>query len=116
MAQPSVPLAPPVMRVISFGFDIRSLSLNDNYINQMVVFSFYYNIEPIKNYFTILSTVHAVIEKHRQIGAGPCEKPFERRMVLEMCSRTIFPSAWMGDVEMALRSVSSLVGKPPGVV
>ena len=51
-----------------------------------------------------------------QIGAGPCDKPFERRMVLGMCSRTIFPSACMGDVKMALRSVSSLVGTPPGVV
>ena len=51
-----------------------------------------------------------------QIGSGPCERSFERRMVLGMCSRTIFPSACMGDVEMVLRSVSSLVGKPPDVV
>ena len=68
----------------------------------------------MKNYFTILSTGHAVFEEHP--SDGPCEKPFERRMVLEMCSRTIFPSTCMGDVEMALRSVSSLAGKPPGVV
>ena len=50
-----------------------------------------------------------------QIGAGPC-KPFERRIVLGMFSRTILPSSCMGDVEMALRYVSSLVGKLPGVV
>ena len=56
------------------------------------------------------------LKKILQIGAGPCEKPFESRMVLGMCSQTIFPSACTGDVEMALRSVSSLVSKPPGVV
>ena len=51
-----------------------------------------------------------------QIGAGACDKPFERLMVLGECSRTIFHSTCTGDVEMALCSISSLVGKPLGVV
>ena len=42
--------------------------------------------------------------------------PFERLKVLGMCSRRILNSACKGDVGMALRSASSLVGKPPGVV
>ena len=51
-----------------------------------------------------------------QVGAGACDKPFERLMVLGECSPTIFYSTCTGDVEMALSSVSSLVGKPLGLV
>lgn len=48
---------------------------------------------------------------HGENRAGPGDKPFERRTVLGMCSRTIFDAACTGDVDMAQRSVSSLVGK-----
>ena len=32
-----------------------------------------------------------------QIGAGPCDKLFERLTVLRVCSRTIFHSTCTGD-------------------
>ena len=51
-----------------------------------------------------------------QLGTGPCDKPFERLTVLGVCSRMIFHSACMRDVEMVLHCVSSLVGKPPCMV
>ena len=70
-----------------------------------------YNIEQ-SQFMWPLKSIH-------QIGAGPSDTPFERLAVggmLGVCFREIIYSACTGDIEMALRSDSSLVGKPPCVV
>ena len=112
MAQASVPLAPPVITVISL-----TLTHNCNYMNQIVAFFIYYILEPIKTIYIIeQSKFMCSLKSIHQLDVGPCDNPFERLMVLRKCSRAIFHPTCMGDIVLLLSSAASLVGNPLGVV
>ena len=82
------------------------------------LFSFFITpLNQLKNIYNIeQSQVMRPLKGIHQLGTGPSDTPFERLTVLGVCSREIFHSACTGDIEMALPSASSLVGKPPRMI